>query len=906
MTLEDRTAWVHRGFEDFALGRFDDGGSNLYVNAKGIIEMIHRTDLNNDGYVDIVLANEHGYIERGPTWIYTQADGPGKDWPRHELPNDSGWMSRIKDVDGDGYPDLIVVNGENGVTSELDSYIYWGGPRGLTGERTALPTAGAYDVAVFDFDGDGRKDVVFPSAWVDHHNAGRARPLHVYLQTAPRQFEDAGERCGLVGYAATSVAAADLTGNGFPDLVVANYRDEFEYDTDSFVYWGSERGFDPERLLRLPTHYAHRVLLADLDGDGRKEIIFCGGDEVCIYWNERGSFSAARRTIVRAEGFATMFTVGAVHAVVADVDGDGRAELILGMKDGVQIRRASDLHKVEVFIPLEYAGWVHAADLDGDGRPELIVSRYEDGTSYDTESAIFWNSPSGFSPERVTWLPTSGARGCTAGDLDGDGVPEIIFNNTLLGPSQTSGTFPLYVYLGGRDCDYGVHRRVELPCGGASSYVIADFDLDGEHELATVAGTGARIFRGGPGGPWPDRYYDVHSRGTTLMQCLAADFNRDGWLDLLVTSQTYDDKPETMAASTTIFYGSAEGFSEERSEVLPTFSWGMACLADVDKDGYLDIIMCDKRGYITVFLGGPDGFLPERVQNIPWCEHGSSSITVADLNGNGWLDLIVGVMCHYERGRDTIRIYFGGPEGYSLENSYLHNGVFSPGVLSVADLNNDGKLDLVAPAYSTDVSRELPLRIFWGEGRSFDFEHPLVIEANSPCSSLLVDLTRNGWLDLVLACHRNDLGHQVDSLIFWNGPEGISRGRATPIPGMGPHYMAIRDFGNSYTREPLERYTSPPCGLDGRSPERISWKARVPETTGLKFQLRWAESEAALEDAPWSGPDGEGTCYEKPGAEVRGVPRAALWLQYRATFVSPYGVASPQLEEVRIDLHNED
>ena len=70
---------VHRGFDDFSQGRFDDGGSNLYVNAHGTIEMIHVTNVNNDGYADIILPNSHGYIERGPTWIYTQANGEGGD-----------------------------------------------------------------------------------------------------------------------------------------------------------------------------------------------------------------------------------------------------------------------------------------------------------------------------------------------------------------------------------------------------------------------------------------------------------------------------------------------------------------------------------------------------------------------------------------------------------------------------------------------------------------------------------------------------------------------------------------------------------------------------------------------------------------------------------------------------------
>ena len=159
---DDRLAWIHRGFEAFSAGSFDNGGDKLYVNARGIIEMIHRFSVTNEGHVDIVFPNTHGYIERGPTWIYRQAQGEGKTWPRQELPNDSGWMSRVVDLDGDGCNDLVVVNGENGVTSELDSYVYWGGPEGLTEERAALPTIGAFDVAVVDVDCDGRLDLVFP------------------------------------------------------------------------------------------------------------------------------------------------------------------------------------------------------------------------------------------------------------------------------------------------------------------------------------------------------------------------------------------------------------------------------------------------------------------------------------------------------------------------------------------------------------------------------------------------------------------------------------------------------------------------------------------------------------------------------------------------------------------------
>src|SRR3954463_5208428 len=111
---------VLAGVEAFNEGRFDDGGSNLYVNARGEIERIHRTDLNGDGWPDVVVPNTHGYLERGPTRIFTAegAPGHGSRWSHVDLPHDSGWVSRIADVDGDGFPDLIVINAENGVTSE--------------------------------------------------------------------------------------------------------------------------------------------------------------------------------------------------------------------------------------------------------------------------------------------------------------------------------------------------------------------------------------------------------------------------------------------------------------------------------------------------------------------------------------------------------------------------------------------------------------------------------------------------------------------------------------------------------------------------------------------------------------------------------------------------------------------
>ena len=581
---------------------------------------------------------------------------------------------------------------------------------------------------------------------------GKPRLIQVYEQVAPRKFVDASQRYGLNGVAACSVACEDLNGDGRPDLVVANYRKEFECDTDSFVYWGTEKGFDAASPLRLPTHHALQVAVGDLDGDGRKEIVFAGGNRIYIYWNRNGVFRPEDRTVLEAEGNTTMFCQGAVRVKIADVDGDGRNELLVATREGIQIRSQDNLRKVKQFLPLKYSTWVDAVDLDGDGRLDLIASKYENGKTYETESAVFWNSPGGFSSKHVTWLPTTGAMGCMAGDLDGKGRPAIIFNNTLRGPSTSDPDFPLYVYLGNKQCEYSVKRRLELPTGGGTNmYALADLDLDGFPELVMTSPEGLRIFRGGPKGPRRDRFTILPNRGHLSFYVLVADFNHDGWLDLLDMAYTYDAKTETLANSSVIFWGSPSGFSPERSTVVPTYCGGNARLADVNKDGWLDIIFYDSRGYLAIYLGGPQGYSPERMWKIPlgvgntptvFSVNDIPSINCADLNGDGWLDLIVPIMGHYIRQDSGFFILYGGPDGFRKDRIEFHPTEASPILISVADLNKDGHLDLLVPAYSTQFKRELPAHIFWGNGKTFDFDKPFAIPCDASCAFLAIDITR--------------------------------------------------------------------------------------------------------------------------------------------------------------------
>ena len=498
-----------------------------------------------------------------------------------------------------------------------------------------------------------------------------------------------------------------------------------------------------------------------------------------------------------------------------------------------------------------------------------------------------------------------GVMGCTAGNLDNDGQPVIVFNNTMQGPSQYWEELPLYIYLGSKNGDYDADRRLDLPTDcGSTGYVVADFNLDGYHDLA-VTTVGVRIFHGGPDGLQPNRYTDLKPEvAGGFMQLLTADINRDGYLDLIALAQTYDKKPESMARSSRIFYGSPEGYSLQRSEVLPTYATGCGHLADLNGNGYLDLIISTKEGYLQIFHGGPEGFSPQRISKIMLDVSCGHAINSADINKDGYLDLIVSVACHYERSRESFYILYGGPDGYSLDNAQKFVGGYTPGVISIADYDNDGDLDLLVGAYSSDLTRKLPAKIFRGDGQRIDLDNPMDFHADAAFQIMALDLSRNGYLDLFFACHRDDPGHQVDSLIFWNGPEGLSWDRTTRLPSMGPHFLTNRDFGNAYTREPLERYISDPFDLDGRIPLSLCWDAHVPPTTQLRFQLCWADNEADLERAAWQGPNGQGTYYETSGQHIEGVNASSQYLQYRAEFVSLYGCRSPQLSEVRIECNH--
>ncbi len=85
--------WIHHSsFEDFSRGTLVDGGSNLYISRAGTLEMIHRWDLNNDGFLDLFVGQDHNQVESEDVLIYW-GDGRDSAPSSPTCPSNSLWES---------------------------------------------------------------------------------------------------------------------------------------------------------------------------------------------------------------------------------------------------------------------------------------------------------------------------------------------------------------------------------------------------------------------------------------------------------------------------------------------------------------------------------------------------------------------------------------------------------------------------------------------------------------------------------------------------------------------------------------------------------------------------------------------------------------------------------------------
>ncbi len=317
-------------------------------------------DLDGDGDPDIVLA-------KGRHWplldLVLVNDGKGGFGERHPLGTeaDRSYTAALTDLDGDKDLDMVVGNDR---PDPKRIYFNDGHGRFMAGGTFGKPAWSTRNVTVADLDGDQRPDIVV---------ANRGGPDNLSQNVVCRN--DGHGRfpaCEVLSAdSATTIAAADIDGNGTIDLIVP-HRDRGQ----SYLFLNDGTGrFAEKQAIGPPDAATRAVATGDLNGDGLPDLIM--GDELrggaFVYINQgHGKFS---------EPVAVSIEKDNVFAIaVADLNQVGKLDVVLGNDNtpSMTLMNKGDGRSFAITRIGDGDGSVYGlaiGDVTGDGCPDIVAAR---------------------------------------------------------------------------------------------------------------------------------------------------------------------------------------------------------------------------------------------------------------------------------------------------------------------------------------------------------------------------------------------------------------------------------------------------------------------------------------------------------------------------------------------------
>jgi hypothetical protein len=606
------------------------------------------------------------------------------------------------DFNGDGNGDLLVVNDYNATSSYVS--VVLGNPDGSFQTPVNYPIAGNMSVAavVDDVNGDGKEDIVAASD--DQH-------LSVLLGNGDGTFQAAQSFSAAVPNSSlTSLITADLRGDGKKDIICSN----------GLVLLGNGDGtFAPVATSAFPAtqNLTQGVPLGmasgDLNNDGHVDLVIGNGSGVST-WLGKGD-----GTFTQGAGYVSINNSG--YVTVTDLDGDGNLDIYSGLANGGMFS-GDDSNFAAAYALMghgdgtfsgastslgSYNG-ANLGDVNGDGLPDLITNTPGPAFTVQlgTATGLFKpvstiTAPASFTlgGQTITGANTATASAFAVGDLNGDGKADLVFADNGLN-TTTGNQTPPPVYFTSLSNGDGTFAT---PAGYALPQVAPAGDYDND---LTVSGVQIAAFTTSKHNDLVFTFADQIG-GTAVANPYVAGFellpgNGDGTFKAPVITTTFSS---ATAPATLI-----------PPQVVST--------ADFNGDGEADLLVAvpsftiatGATSTLELFLSNGDGTFkaPVTVNNAANPDvNGSAPVpcAVADFNKDGKLD--VACLGETSASQAQIGISLGNGDGTFAAPAILNVGggdsIRSSGI-GAADFNGDGKVDL-ALLDAEDFSG-----IFYGNG----------------------------------------------------------------------------------------------------------------------------------------------------------------------------------------------
>jgi hypothetical protein len=615
----------HNGKLDLIVGEFDSSSAGVLLgngdgtfgyesiySLPGPTESIVVDDFNHDGKLDVAALLVGVGGNPPPEIALLTGDGTGM-LSSPVLSYNSGYVSAAwniasGDVNGDGFPDLLIT----GPGYSDNSFIFLNQGDGTFKQGQKVVANGLYtavlDGRLADVNGDGCLDAVVADAW---------SPVLIALGDCSGNFTT--PTFLMMGDSNAAVRVMDVNGDGIPDIVTSSLPaldgallGQVAGNTLSVALGTGKGNFSPPRNY-VGTSQAYSIGIADFNGDGKPEFVTANNDSdtVTVYQNDgTGDF-------------------GFPQGVYAGVTGQGVDDAPFSSPSFLDINNDG---KTDVFLLDEgYSGEYYATTFLNDGTGKFSSPILSDlGITID-----------------ANWIGDhrlGNFRDATHKDL-------IAIGNTI------SPQFILFA-PGNNDGTFGKATLVTAT-GADGVLTIGDFNHDGKldfvtihgwdtHSLTTFLGNGSGNFHSLAPITFTDPATDTFS--TQAVRVYTGEFNRDGKLDVLVftTGNGYGTTRSTVWE----FDGSGDGTFQTPRQIFTGFQ--PFVLADINGDGSPDIARYDGTAEgiprFTNFVDQPDGsFVQSSLYNPytgdpiniqPYVQNGDplSSSLVTDLNGDGKLD----------------------------------------------------------------------------------------------------------------------------------------------------------------------------------------------------------------------------------------------------------------------------
>lgn len=379
-------------------------------------------------------------------------------------------------------------------------------------------------------------------------------------------------------------------------------------------------------------------------------------------------------------------------AAIADIDGDGFPDLVvhprlakgprafLGNGQGTWRESSEGLR-----MNISCGGGLQLADVDNDGKLDLVVADHCDGVFVFlgdgkgnwrsvVRSMVTEFSQSAKVKERDS-MGFKGAEAVAIGDVNGDGFLDLVISS-----SDQGG---LTVFLGD---------------GTGSSWK--------EVKLSGL-----------PSGEQPDPG-DIYFGGWAF-DILLKDMNGDGILDVVAS---YFTGPR-------VWLGDGKGrFRDSSPGLIKTRLggiYGRIATGDLNRDGRPDIVVANNYNGAEAYLQRPDGSWQGPIDVMPELKGGAQSVAVADLDGDGNLDVVIGGLMSPDPNHEWVPYGLYVRWGNGKGEFSARPGTSLPSIgleiiwgINVADVNRDGRPDLVVSSggasgrisvRSSQTSRDKPV-----------------------------------------------------------------------------------------------------------------------------------------------------------------------------------------------------